>query len=104
MWKKRAYFSVAGPTILVSGILLGAPPPPSPAISGTVRALEDAGKIAVALRRFNTEEIERSRALLRKNIKGLAWGLLAFGVIASLGGIFLGYVVARALRKSIHQL
>jgi two-component system, NtrC family, sensor histidine kinase HydH len=82
----------------------GEPTPPEPAVAGAVRALEDARKIAAELRRFNTQEIERSRASLRTNIKRLAWGLLAFGVIASIAGVVLGYMVARALRRSIHQL
>jgi len=53
---------------------------------------------------FNQGEIEKSEADLGENLKWMAWGLAAIGAIASFGGIFLGYGVARALRHSIHQL
>src|SRR5262249_7635310 len=56
------------------------------------------------LRVFNEKEIASSEAQLRQNLKWMAWGLVAVGTIASFGGIVLGYGVARALRRSIHQL
>jgi two-component system sensor histidine kinase HydH len=57
-----------------------------------------------ALRHFNEGEISKTEEDLRANLKLMAWGLVAIGAIASFGGIFLGYGVARALRRSIHQL
>jgi signal transduction histidine kinase len=53
---------------------------------------------------FNQSEIEKSETNLGENLKWMAWGLAAIGAIASFGGIFLGYGMARALRHSIHQL
>jgi signal transduction histidine kinase len=59
---------------------------------------------AAALRNFNSQQIEQSEAQLKKTIKWFAWGLVAVGCIGSLGGILLGYGVARALRHSIYKL
>jgi two-component system sensor histidine kinase HydH len=56
------------------------------------------------LRTFNEDEITKTEGELTANLKLMAWGLVAIGAIASFGGIFLGYGVARALRHSIHQL
>jgi two-component system, NtrC family, sensor histidine kinase HydH len=56
------------------------------------------------LRSFNLSEIEKSEAQVQRNLEWMAWGLVAIGVIGSFGGIFLGYGVARALGRSIHQL
>lgn len=59
---------------------------------------------AIKLHENNSAEIEESEKFLRRTVKWIAWGLLAVGSIGSLGGILLGYSVARALRQSIYQL
>jgi signal transduction histidine kinase len=56
------------------------------------------------LRVFNEKEIASSETQLRENLKWMAWGLVAIGTIASIGGIVLGFGMARALRLSIHRL
>lgn len=59
---------------------------------------------AIDLRNYNSQQINRSEGELRRTVKFIAWGLVAVGSIGSLGGILLGYGVARALRKSIYRL
>jgi two-component system sensor histidine kinase HydH len=61
-------------------------------------------RLCQELRNFNEKEIGKTEKELRANLQLMAWGLVAIGAIASFGGIFLGYGVARALRHSIHQL
>ena len=58
----------------------------------------------VALRNYSNLEIEKSEANLKRTVKWIAWGLVAVGTIGSLGGILLGYGVARGLRQSIYKL
>jgi signal transduction histidine kinase len=49
-------------------------------------------------------QIERSEEDNRDFVNTLKWGMLAVGMGGSLGGLFLGFVVARRLRHSIGQL
>ena len=79
-------------------------PSPQHAQKVGLAALNEAVADATALRNFNSEQIERSEAELKKTIKWFAWGLVAVGCVGSLGGVLLGYGVARALRQSIHRL
>jgi signal transduction histidine kinase len=60
--------------------------------------------LAVRIRAHHTEQIDKSEAALRETIKWLAWGLVGVGVVGSLGGIFFGYGVARAIRQSFYKL
>ncbi len=56
------------------------------------------------LRTFNTDQIEQSDRDNRATVQKLRWGLLAVGFGLPLGGLVLGYVVARSLGHSIYQL
>jgi signal transduction histidine kinase len=56
------------------------------------------------LRSFNARQIEKSEQALLRTMTWIGWGLAGVGVTASLAGIFLGYGVARGLRRSIYQL
>jgi two-component system sensor histidine kinase HydH len=59
---------------------------------------------AVRLRDFNNEQILKSEQELKRTVKWFAWALAAVGCIGSFGGIFFGFGMARALRRSIYQL
>lgn len=75
------------------------------AIKTAVRILEsEARPQAVQLYNYNSKRIDESEKDLRRTVKWIAWGLVMVGSIGSLGGILLGYGVARALRQSIYQL
>jgi two-component system, NtrC family, sensor histidine kinase HydH len=56
------------------------------------------------LRDFNLRQIESSSQLHSDTVPWLAWGLAAVGGIGSIGGLVLGYGMAKALRHSIYQL
>src|SRR5262245_48543595 len=58
----------------------------------------------VALRKFNMKQIERSEEENQAIVNPLLWGIVAVGVGGSLGGLVLGYTMARRLRQSIGQL
>jgi signal transduction histidine kinase len=58
----------------------------------------------VALREYNSRQIQKSEEQVRRTMKWFAWGLAAVGCIGSLAGVVLGYGVARALRHSIYRL
>src|SRR5262245_8702713 len=74
-------------------------------IEEAVRILEkDAIPGAAALRTFNAKQIEISEDALKRTVKWIAWGLVLVGTVGSLGGIFFGWSVARALRHSIYRL
>src|SRR5439155_156513 len=60
-------------------------------------------KVLVAcndLHRYNARQIEASDEENQSIIHALNWGLLAVGIGAPLGGLLLGYAVARQLRHS----
>ena len=56
------------------------------------------------LRLFNSRQTEKSEDVHFNRVKWLAWGLAIVGGVGAAAGIFLGYGVARGLRKSIYQL
>jgi signal transduction histidine kinase len=56
------------------------------------------------LRRFNTEQVEQSELGNRRVVQQLTWGLLAAGLAAPLGGLLVGYAMARGMYQSICQL
>ena len=70
--------------------------------AGLAKVLED-GQVpqnCMRLRDFNTDQV----AAADRNVTGLAWGLLAVALAAPLSGLILGYVMARSVHHSIHQL
>lgn len=79
---------------------------------GDPKAVRDAQAIleketlpkALRLRNYNNQQIEKSEDALRKTVKWIAWALVVAGIVGSLGGVVLGYGVARALRQSIYKL
>ncbi|HLJ93795.1 MAG TPA: ATP-binding protein [Gemmataceae bacterium] len=58
----------------------------------------------IALRDYNLDQEEESDHQNRLIVITLKWVLLVVGLGAPLGGLLLGYVVARSLRHSIYQL
>jgi signal transduction histidine kinase len=58
----------------------------------------------VALRKFNLDQIVKSEEKNQAIINPLLWGIVGVGVGGSLGGLVLGYTMARRLRRSIGQL
>jgi two-component system sensor histidine kinase HydH len=58
----------------------------------------------IKLRDFNLEQEFQSDQMNRGIVTTLKWVLLAVGLGAPLGGLLLGYAVARSLRHSIYQL
>jgi signal transduction histidine kinase len=56
------------------------------------------------LRAYNAQQIELSEEVHGQTVKWMAWGLIGGGVVNALAGSFLGYGLARGLRRSIHQL
>jgi signal transduction histidine kinase len=75
------------------------------AIKAAVATLEkDAIPTVARLRNFNAAQIERSEQTFRQTFRRTAWGLLAVGTVGALSGIFLGYGMARALRRSMYRL
>jgi signal transduction histidine kinase len=59
---------------------------------------------ALELRHFNADLVEISDRENRDIVERLRWGLVAVGIGLPLGGLVLGYAVARRLRHSIFQL
>src|SRR5262245_51801767 len=55
------------------------------------------------LRNFNGDQIEESEREHRRSLRWMAWGLAAVGGLGSVGGLILGYGLARGLRQTIHQ-
>lgn len=53
---------------------------------------------------FNVGEIDKSEQTHRKIARWLLPGLLLIGIIGAINGIYLGYSVARRLRRSVYQL
>jgi signal transduction histidine kinase len=58
----------------------------------------------IKLSQFNLGQIKRSEQDNRDFVNTLKWGVLAVGMGGSLGGLILGFTVARRLRHSIGQL
>jgi signal transduction histidine kinase len=58
----------------------------------------------IALRQYNFEQEAQSYQKNRDIVTTLKWVLLTVGLGAPLGGLLLGYAVARSLRHSIYQL
>jgi signal transduction histidine kinase len=58
----------------------------------------------IQLRNFNLRQIEKSDEENQGIVSTLKWGMVAVGLGGSLGGLVLGFVVARRLRHSIGQL
>ena len=56
------------------------------------------------LRLFNSRQTEKSEEVHFRRVKWLAWGLAIVGGVGAFAGIFLGYGVARGLRRSIYQV
>ena len=56
------------------------------------------------LHSFNTAQVEQSDQENRQLVERLKWGMLTVGLGAPLGGLMLGYAVARSLHRSIYQL
>src|SRR5436190_21262395 len=73
---------------------------------------QDALKVLVAdtlpisrrLQKFNAEQIDVSEAEHRQTVRRMAIGLAIVGTVGSLVGVFLGYSVARSLRRSLYQM
>lgn len=59
---------------------------------------------SIELRDFNAHQIEESDKANGAIVHTLRWGLIAVGVGGPLGGLLLGYAIARSLRHSISQL
>jgi signal transduction histidine kinase len=58
----------------------------------------------IKLRDYNASQIETSDRANRSTVAKLQWGLIAVGLGGPLGGLLLGYAIARSLRHSIYQL
>src|SRR5262249_35722984 len=58
----------------------------------------------IFLRKYNFEQEAQSYQKNRDIVTTLQWVLLIVGLGAPLGGLLLGYAVARSLRHSIYQL
>jgi signal transduction histidine kinase len=58
----------------------------------------------VALRKFNMKQIVDSEKQNQASVNRLLWGIVGVGVVGSIGGLVLGYTMARRLRHSIGQL
>jgi signal transduction histidine kinase len=57
-----------------------------------------------ALIQFNTDQVSASEASAQLVLTRLKWGLLAAGIGAPLGGLWIGYAMARHLYQSLSQL
>jgi signal transduction histidine kinase len=79
--------------------------PSGEAVKAALRILEkEVRPTVIELRDLNSRQIDVAQKELKRTVRWFAWGLVAVGCIGSLGGILLGYGVARALRHSIYQL
>lgn len=56
-----------------------------------------------ALRVFNGLELRQSEEDHRRSLRLMAWGLTVVGILGSAAGMFLGYGLARGMRRTIHQ-
>jgi two-component system, NtrC family, sensor histidine kinase HydH len=60
--------------------------------------------ICEKLREFNSHEIETSELDHRRTLRWLTWGFVAVGVLGSVGGLLLGYALARGLQRAVDSL
>ncbi len=58
----------------------------------------------VELRKFNQGQVDQSDQFNHRVVETLRWGLIAVGVGGPIGGLLLGYRMARRLHQSIWQL
>jgi signal transduction histidine kinase len=65
---------------------------------------QDVLRPAISLRAFNTDQEEESDKQNNRIVRTLKWVLLLVGLGAPLGGLLLGYALARGLHHSIYQL
>jgi len=77
-----------------------------PAVRAAARSVLESDTLPLCrqLGTFNVGEIDRSEQTHRKIARWLLPGLVAIGIIGAINGIYLGYSVARRLRRSIYQL
>src|SRR5262245_25806343 len=69
-----------------------------------IRLLRDGPLAAcVELRNYNAGQIEESDRDHRRAIRRTSWGLAVVGGLGSVGGLVLGYGLARGLRRTINQ-
>ncbi|MFL5329927.1 MAG: sensor histidine kinase [Gemmataceae bacterium] len=61
-------------------------------------------KSCQALRDFNATQIDLSEREIRQSLQYAAWGLGLVGTIGSIGGLLLGFGMARTLRQKIHRM
>src|SRR5262249_26905033 len=61
-------------------------------------------EICGKLEAFEARQISASRAAHRQAVERMAGGLAVAGSLGALGGLLLGYGVARSLQRSIYQL
>jgi two-component system sensor histidine kinase HydH len=59
---------------------------------------------SINLRRFNTDQVEEAERRNHDMVGDVRWWLVALGVFGPLGGLLLGYKVARGLRHSMYEL
>ncbi|MFT3883650.1 MAG: ATP-binding protein [Gemmatales bacterium] len=57
-----------------------------------------------ALRNYNGDQIQTSEIEHRTTLRHMAWGLVIVGGLGSVGGVLLGYGLARSLRQNLQQL
>lgn len=57
-----------------------------------------------ALRNYNGDQIQTSEVEHRSTLRHMAWGLVIVGGLGSIGGVLLGYGLARSLRQNLQQL
>ncbi len=57
-----------------------------------------------ALRNYNGDQIQTSEIEHRSTLRHMAWGLVIVGGLGSIGGVLLGYGLARSLRQNLQQL
>jgi C4-dicarboxylate-specific signal transduction histidine kinase len=64
----------------------------------------DALPVCRELQEVNVEQIQETETALRRTVQWVIAGLIGVCTVGALGGLLLGYGVARTLRRSIHHL